>query len=449
MRKGTEPSPLETLKKAATKVAMVECCALEGVPCCLMWHGRSPSVTVAYCFHDGVAYEPRERWGVSHLLEHCMLKGTQNLPSLHAVSRRVESAGGNVSAFSTRDMTVFWVKVPAGHEDLALEVLTEVVARPLLDEAAVKAEKAIIGQERLREASNLGRHASTSLEGMLLEPSPLSRHPVGSEESLAALDSDALRAHLEGAYGRRNMVVAAAGGLSSKFRGKLRCALAALRRASPAARPAFEVSSPLAGCREALRGLVQGPRPRSSQAYLSLGWRFPVKDRGELMTWRVVNSLLGVGYTSLLNQALRERENLAYLCTTTFNEYQGTGVLKVNTAVPGPALGKAVDLVGRVVQGLREGCIDEAAFGEAAIRHYAALVYRLEDSLDAAKLLGASLAREGRPFSAGGYLEELSGAAPRRACELAARHLVAAARKAFLIADPQEALKVFPGAKVP
>ncbi|MBI5242126.1 MAG: insulinase family protein, partial [Elusimicrobia bacterium] len=118
------------------------------VPVAIIKNPAAPSASVAFCFKDGVAYEPEDLWGAAHFLEHAVFRGTERHPALYDVSRSVERFGGRVSAYSTRDMTAFWVKTPPGHEDASLELLVELLARPALKAESIESERSIIRHEQ-------------------------------------------------------------------------------------------------------------------------------------------------------------------------------------------------------------------------------------------------------------------------------------------------------------
>ncbi|HAH06130.1 MAG TPA: hypothetical protein DCM05_06315 [Elusimicrobia bacterium] len=426
------------LKGAAARLA-VRRQELQGVPVSILKNPASPSLGVVFLFKDGVAYEPQELWGIAHLLEHMVFRGTEKHPSLYEVSRRAESLGGRVSAYSTREATAFWVKMPPGAEEEALGLLVELLTRPLLRPDHLESEKTVIRQERLRELSNPGLAASLLLEGLLLQPDPASRHPIGSEESVAAFDCARLQEHLARAYHRGAMAVSAAGCLSPDFEKKLAAALAAFPTGPARRKAAFRVAS--AGPDAPV---VLLSSHHKTQVHLSAGWRFPAFE-DERWAWQVLNALLGAGYTSLLNVLLREKEALTYLCTTKLVFHGEEGLLKINLALDDKDLGRALPLIENLLADVAGKKVPEALFQEAVVRHAAGQVFQLEDPVETARALGHGLLRGGEPFTFSRALERLEGVGFAQAAELAGK-LTPAARKLVLHTGSSRAREVFPDA---
>ncbi len=402
-----------------------------------------PTAALLFCVRAGVRYESRDHWGASHFLEHILMRGTRRYPTLYDLTRRVEGIGGRISAWSTRDLTSYWVKLPPGQESVGLEVLTQVLFHPRLDPEFIQAERAIIGHERLRERHNPAGLVSHAIESLLLQPSPVSRHPVGEDAELARLTPDFLRSFLRDYYHRANLVVAAAGSLSPDLPQALDRALALAEAPDgvPAAPADFELDTTLRD-----PGVVLHPSSQKEQVFLGLGWRFPVSSRRELVTWRVVNTLLGSGYTSLLNQALREQESLTYVCSTAFNTYADTGIFKVHLALAERDLEKVLDRIQALLEDLARLRVPPDIFCEAAVRHAAGLVFRCEDSLEVARLLGQTMSRDGEPFHLSAYLRQVEAVTLEEAADLVRRHLTAERRRMLLHTGSERLQKLFPQA---
>lgn len=411
----------------------------------LVWRATPghPSATLLFCMRAGVRYESHEHWGASHFLEHILMRGTGLYPTLFDVTRRIESLGGRISAYSTRDLTAFWVKLPPGQERVGLEVLTQVLFHPTLAPEFIEAERAIIRQERLRERHNPAAFVSQAIESLLLQPSPLSRHPIGEDAELARMTPGFIRSFLDQYYHRSNLVVAAAGALSEELPELVREATSRLPDGPPARDADFILDSPLLG-----KSVVLHPSAQREQIFLGLGWSFPISDRRELVTWRVINTLLGVGYTSLLNQCLREKESLTYVCSTALNTYAGTGLFKMHMALAERDLERVLERVQGILDDLAGGRMPPDLFREAAVRHAAGIVLRWEDSLEVARLLGQTFSREGEPFRLDRYLEEVETVTGEEAAGLIGRHLTPSRRRALLHSGSPRLEKLFPEAGI-
>lgn len=414
-----------------------------GVPCTFLHREDSPTASVVVLFRDGVAYEREDQWGISHFIEHILFRGTERFPTLYQISREAEGMGGRISAFSTRDMTSYWIKTPPGCHDRAFGLLEELLCRPALRGEFIGKEREIIVQERHRERSNPSLYTSLLMEEILFSPHPLSRHPIGIDSVINTLDACILQSHLQGCYHRNNVVVGAAGNLGEGFRDRLERFIAALPPGVPPGRADFACRNDLSGSSR-----FHFPSPHQGQVFLSVGWRIALESPGDLYPWRALNALLGSGYTSLLNRVLREEENLTYVCIPQMNFYGDEGVYKVNMALDPANTEKAVDLIQGIVDRVARGDLQEELLKEAVIKHASHLLFRLEDSLETAKILTQHLQRDEAGISMKEYLERIGRAGVEEVSALAARWLTAGSRKLLLMTGSKEALSPFPGIRV-
>src|SRR5258705_9647902 len=91
-------------------------------------------------------HEPRERMGVSHLLEHMVFKGTKGR-SAHEIALSLEALGGSLDAYTSREHTVYQGRVLDEHLLEAADVIGDIVFRPTLRDTDLKLERKVILEE--------------------------------------------------------------------------------------------------------------------------------------------------------------------------------------------------------------------------------------------------------------------------------------------------------------
>ena len=104
------------------------------------------SVAVGVWVETGSRHEPEDRGGVSHLIEHLVFKGTATR-SAEAIARTMDSVGGQMDAFTTKENTCFYVQVLDEHLPLAVDLLTDILLHPLFDAEELEREKSVVLQE--------------------------------------------------------------------------------------------------------------------------------------------------------------------------------------------------------------------------------------------------------------------------------------------------------------
>src|SRR6201997_1978532 len=103
-----------------------------------MSHVRSVSVGV--WVGTGSRRETPEQNGISHFIEHMLFKGTSNR-SAEEIARSVDSIGGNLDAFTAKEMVCFNTKALDEHLPIAIDVLGDLVMNPLFNEEDIEKEK--------------------------------------------------------------------------------------------------------------------------------------------------------------------------------------------------------------------------------------------------------------------------------------------------------------------
>ena len=105
------------------------------------------SVAVGLFVGVGSRREDDAHAGLSHLLEHLVFKGTRGYPDPGGLSEAVEGCGGSVNASTDRELTVYSAKVPAEAAARGLEVVGDLVFRPMLRREDLIGEKPVIVDE--------------------------------------------------------------------------------------------------------------------------------------------------------------------------------------------------------------------------------------------------------------------------------------------------------------
>src|ERR671929_2113022 len=95
------------------------------------------SVSVGIWIGSGSRRETPEQNGISHFIEHMLFKGTTNR-SAEDIARSVDSIGGNLDAFTAKELVCFNTKVLDQHLSLAMDVLSDLVLHPMFAEEDIE-----------------------------------------------------------------------------------------------------------------------------------------------------------------------------------------------------------------------------------------------------------------------------------------------------------------------
>ncbi len=268
-----------------------------------MPHTRSATVMLYYGV--GSRYEQKLFGGGSHFIEHLVFKGTEKRPLPQQISEAIEGVGGDLNASTGLELTNYYAKVPSNHFSTALEVLTDMMDRPLFKEDDVERERQVIIEE-----INATLDTPSDLVGELfgLEfwgDQPVGQPVGGTRESVGAITRADLLAYLKLHYVPTNCVVSVAGNVQHKeVVQQVAAIFGDYPRVEHAGPPA---TGPLPHDR---RALVYNKETEQANVLIGLpGLSYHDPDRYKL---DVLSTVLGSGMSSRLFVELRENQGLCY-----------------------------------------------------------------------------------------------------------------------------------------
>jgi predicted Zn-dependent peptidase len=342
------------------------------------------SVAVGLFVGVGSRREDDAHAGLSHLLEHLVFKGTRGYPDPGGLSEAVEGCGGSVNASTDRELTVYSAKVPAEAAARGLEVIADLVFRPLLRRGDLVGEKPVIVDEIRMYVDSPGDHVFSLFDELLYAGHPLGREIAGTPRSVRRARRDTAVAHWQHWYQPANIVLAAAG--SIRHDEVLETASGWFESDSRAA--PIQLPAPLEAPSPAAAGSVRTAFRRLSQGNLCLG--MPGVARGHPDRWALdmLGAVLGDGMSSRLFLELRERRSLTYDVSTFGATYSDCGTFGVHAGFDPD---QAAALVAAILDQLQRVVQDPVTAGELErARAYTRgrLELRMEESGAVAAWLG-------------------------------------------------------------
>ena len=358
-----------------------------------MPHVRSLSVGI--WIGSGSRRETAEQNGISHFIEHMLFKGTTNR-SAEDIARSVDSIGGNLDAFTAKEMVCFNTKVLDEHLPIAMDVLSDLVLNPLFRGEDIEKEKGVILEEIKMDADSPDYLVHEIFSSNFWKDHPLGKPILGTRETVKRFNSAMVHEYYRGIYTPPNLLITAAGNLSHE-----RLVDLARERfeSVPAGKALPPETPPATHARIALRS-----KKDLEQVHVCLGvpsYPIPHEDR---FTCYVLNTVLGGGMSSRLFQNIRERQGLAYAVFSELNPYSDTGCLSVYAGTSLESAKQVVELVLSEFRDLKE----HSAPGEE--------VRRAKDHLKGSLMLGlestssrmSNLARQEMYFGRFFTLDELA-----------------------------------------
>ena len=311
-----------------------------------------PSVTVAYAVKTGSKNENPAEAGASHFLEHFVFKGTKKYPSSKEVMRAMDSIGAEHNAGTGKESTTYWVKTAASNLPKAVEMIGELVYRPLLPASLLDQEKGTI----LQEMAMIEDHPMTRIwekfEALIFgKGSPLGRDKIGTKETISGMKLKQLADYRLRRYRPDNSVLAVAGGVKPKEVVKL--AEKIIGKLPKAASNKnynnyndYKSYSPPAGGR-------QVEFRRTDQVHLEMGRKAFKRRDPRRYALSLLMTVLGGNASSRLFQIVREKLGLAYYVHSGSTRYEEEGLVAIAAGVAPEKAAEAEAEILKIVRGLK------------------------------------------------------------------------------------------------
>ena len=276
------------------------------------------SVSVGIWVGTGSREEAEHEAGISHFVEHMVFKGTKKRTA-EQIARSVDSIGGGLDAFTSKEVVSFNVKVLDEHLPEAFDIVSDLVRYPLFDEKDLEKEKGVILEELKMEVDNPEYMAHELFSSHFWKGHGLGRAILGTQQTIRSFDQNQLHRYFRDTYSPANLLVTAAGNLTHKQ-------LAAL---------AEEHLGDLKPRRKKAAGAVPQPhaplvfkdRKTVEQVHLFVGVpSIAMPDEARFACY-ILNAILGGGMSSRLFQNIREKQGLAYSVYSELTMYRDAGCM--------------------------------------------------------------------------------------------------------------------------
>ncbi|MEN8181033.1 MAG: pitrilysin family protein [Myxococcota bacterium] len=298
--------------------------------------------------------------GLAHLFEHMMFRGTDRLaPEDH--ERLIESRGGRINAYTSRDVTVYFNDVTAEHLPLVIELEAERLANLNIGEASLASEREVVLEERrLRTEDSPQGRAYEALFALAFVAHPY-RHPViGWRSDVETIRVEDCRSFFDTYYAPNNLVVAVAGDFDEAD------TLARIEGAFGSLRPAPRIP----------RNPTQEPEQRGPRRavvhfdllgpILAAAWHAPSTGHPDADALDVASEILSSGRSSRLYRQLVYESQQALAAQGAYYELRDAGVFYAFVSVrPDGSVEEAERLLMAEIARLRDEPVSTAELEKA------------------------------------------------------------------------------------
>jgi len=357
-----------------------------------MSHVRSVSVGV--WIRNGSRREVPEENGLAHFMEHMVFKGTERR-SAESIAREMDSVGGMLDAFTSKEQICFNAKVLDEHLPIAFDVIADLVLRPKFDSEDVKKERQVVLEEIKMDLDNPEYMLHEIFTRGFWPGHALGRPILGTPDTVKKFNRERLRTRFQHWFAPDHLVITAAGNVTHEK------VMDLVQREFGQLPPAGTLENHVAPDTRAPIHLET--KKELEQVHLCIGVPSLPLGHERRFAAAVLNNLLGGGMSSRLFQNIREKQGLAYAVFSELTPYSDAGMLTVYAGTAKETVGQVIDLTVQEFRSMKESLVTE----EELLRSKNHLKGSLMLSLESTSSRMSNLARQELYFGRFYSLDEI------------------------------------------
>jgi len=290
------------------------------------------TVSVGMWNKVGARNEQEKVNGVAHLLEHMAFKGTANRTALD-IAKEVEMVGGAVNAYTSREVTAYYMKVLKEDIGLSIDIISDILQNSTFDAKELDRERGVILQE-------IGMYLDTpddvvfdKWQEVAYPDQPMGRSILGKSEIIKSISRDQVEGFMKSFYRPDRMVFSVSGNFQESL------VLDLVEKHFNNLPNGQDDHSPKAS----YKGGEFRQEKELEQVNIILGFEGVDFYSDLYYSTAVYSTVLGSGMSSRLFQEIREKRGLVYSVssyTSSFSDsgifgvYAGTGQKEVKELIP-------------------------------------------------------------------------------------------------------------------
>lgn len=378
-------------------------------------HPHVRSVSIGVWVRLGSVLETAETNGISHIIEHMVFKGTEKRTPLE-IATVLESLGGDLNAFTDRELTCFHATALSEHLDEALDVLSDLVLRPLFPRAQLERERKVLLQELSMVEDSPDEWVSDLFFSTVWKNQPLGRPIIGTRKNIQNISRATLVSFFKEHYRPENIVISVAGNIEfASLVDKCRKYFTF---------PAQQKFLPLQRPKSVYKGRYKAVHHDSEQMQLlvgfeGLGFTDPYRFDGLILSF-----FLGGGMSSRLFQEIREIAALAYSVDCDCLPFMDTGLFTFSVGLAPKSLKECMKILAREVHKLCDTPLTEQELSVVKGQLRGTILLSSDQMEVRQESMGRNELVFGRYISVEEVIEEIDRVSPQRIQELAQRLFV-------------------------
>ncbi len=316
-----------------------------------------PVTHVCMVINAGSRDEAVGKYGVAHFIEHLLFKRTERR-STQQIINHLESVGGDLNAYTTKEYTCVHASILKPYLNRALDLFEDIFFHSTFPDIELDKEKSVIVDEMASYLDSPEESIVDDFEDLVFQGSGLGHNILGLEDQLLALQKCDIVDFMQANYDTNEMVIGITGNYTLKEVERL---LHKVFGTVP--------SNTIARLRNDVRPLVEQHvavgKPINQVHYMLGSLAYSYRDDRKTGLLLLNNMLGGMGMGSILNLSIREKYGIAYTIESNYTIFSDTGLFSIYLGTDEEKVEKAKKLVFKELAKLSEQPLSETAVKKA------------------------------------------------------------------------------------
>jgi predicted Zn-dependent peptidase len=367
------------------------------------------SVSIGLLVRCGSRYEDDATHGMAHFIEHMLFKGTQNR-SAFDIARAIDSIGGVMNAFTGKEFTSFYIKIPDYHLNLAIDLLADIFMNSRFDEEEILKEKSVVIQEIHMLEDTPDDYIHDFFEALFWNGHVLGFPILGTKEQVKTFQKQKLLRFFETNYKKQSLLVAAAGRLNHHILVDL---------VSRAFNPLCGKVPKVESIPPVISSKVAVIEKDLEQVHMLIGCLAPSAISNQRYAASLLNTITGGASSSKLFQEIRENRGLAYIVHSYLIPYMDVGMFGIYVGTSKNKVQEVIRLTFEIMKGLCKEPPGEKEIHTAKELLKGNFLLSMENTDNRMTKLAKNEICFGRQLSVEEIIAEIESVTPEDICSLA------------------------------
>lgn len=317
-------------------------------------HEKMPyvrSVAIGVWIGAGSEDEDESQAGIAHFIEHMLFKGTATR-NARTIAEEFDRMGGDVNAFTSKEMTCYYATVLNNHAPRALTILSDMLFNSLFDKVEIEKEKSVVLDEIASVEDTPDDDVDERLWSIMYPSHAMGRPVLGTEKSIQKFNKALIKEFIATHYIPEQIVISIAGNYDDRLIPLIEAHFGSFSGEQTSAQQ-LSMETPV------FSGGYASKKKDIEQAHLCIGYPGLTVDDDRIHTLVLLDSIVGGTMSSRLFQEVREEKGIAYSVQSYYSAYKTTGTFMIYGGTSPEKLDELTKTIDSIIESIIQDGVTE------------------------------------------------------------------------------------------